>query len=206
MIGPTGDVIIAMGLFLTVGILPLPPIKAQLIPSESWAFIAQVSAADFYKRGLNKAKRKDWKGAIADYTQALRINPNDSSIYFSRALARQSIRDCQGAISDFTQAIKFGFIDVLTACNYLIRDSVRFELGNYQGAIEDYTQVIRLDPTSAQAYSKRAIARSRIGDRTGATADHQKAARLSRKKEYKVSNLGADLGNVNCLLLLPYAK
>lgn len=62
------------------------------------------------------------------------------------------------------------------------RGNVHFELRNYQGAIADYTQAIRLDPTSAQAYSKRASVRVMIGDQKGATEDRQKATNLPRKQ------------------------
>lgn len=79
------------------------------------------------------------------------------------------------------------WMDTLTAGNYLGRGDARLALKDYQGAIADYNQVLRLDPeTAATTYSKRAVARSRIGDSKGADEDRQKAASLPKKPESRV--------------------
>ncbi len=38
--------------------------------------IAQVSAEDFFNRGVEKFDAGDLEGAIADYNEAIRLNPN----------------------------------------------------------------------------------------------------------------------------------
>ncbi|WP_416309680.1 tetratricopeptide repeat protein, partial [Spirulina sp. 06S082] len=42
---------------------------------------------DFYRQGLEKAKREDYLGAIAAFTQALQRNPHFADIYYQRGLA-----------------------------------------------------------------------------------------------------------------------
>lgn len=49
--------------------------------------IAQTSAKDFYNRGTDKLKRGDYRGAIEDFNQALRLNPKDATAYDSRGVA-----------------------------------------------------------------------------------------------------------------------
>ncbi|NEU84031.1 tetratricopeptide repeat protein [Nostoc sp. UIC 10630] len=62
--------------------------------------------ADAYNnRGLSRYILGDTKGAINDYNQALRINPNHADAYNNRGLARSTLGDKQGAINDYNQAL-----------------------------------------------------------------------------------------------------
>ncbi|QLE39557.1 tetratricopeptide repeat protein [Nostoc sp. C052] len=62
--------------------------------------------ADAYNnRGLSRYVLGDIKGAINDYNQALRINPNHADAYNNRGLARSTLGDKQGAINDYNQAL-----------------------------------------------------------------------------------------------------
>ena len=49
---------------------------------------------------LGRARRDkgDYDGAIADYTEALRLNPADATAYYNRGLARTDKGDLDGAI------------------------------------------------------------------------------------------------------------
>lgn len=51
-------------------------------------------------------------------------------------------------------------------------------------ALIDYTLAIQIDPESALAYSKRAVARDRIGDKKAAAEDRQKAASLPEARMF----------------------
>ncbi len=44
-------------------------------------------------------------GAIADFDQAIKANPNYAGAYFNRGLARQEKREFEPAIADFSRAI-----------------------------------------------------------------------------------------------------
>lgn len=54
---------------------------------------------------------------------------------------------------------------------------------NHVGAIQAFDQVLQLQPTDADAYGHRCVARHRVGDRQGAIADCQQAAALYLKQE-----------------------
>ncbi len=64
----------------------------------------QFTAKDWITRGIAKGKAGDADGAIADYTEAIRLNPNAASAFYNRAVARQAKGDRRGATADFTQA------------------------------------------------------------------------------------------------------
>jgi tetratricopeptide (TPR) repeat protein len=46
----------------------------------------------------------EFQGAIADYSEALRINPNYGAAYQNRGVARRDSGDKPGAIQDFQKA------------------------------------------------------------------------------------------------------
>ncbi|MEA5532191.1 tetratricopeptide repeat protein, partial [Dolichospermum sp. UHCC 0684] len=48
----------------------------------------------------------DVKGAVEDYNQALRLNPNQGEAYYNRGLARKILGDLEGAIEDYNQALR----------------------------------------------------------------------------------------------------
>ncbi|MFK0734953.1 MAG: tetratricopeptide repeat protein, partial [Gloeotrichia echinulata HAB0833] len=83
----------------------------------------------------------DIKGAIEDYNQALKINPNDAQAYNNRGGARVNSGDFKGAIEDFNQALK---INPNLAEAYKNRGVARYLSGDKQGAIADWQKAADL--------------------------------------------------------------
>jgi tetratricopeptide (TPR) repeat protein len=122
----------------------------------------------------------DAKGALADSTQAITLDPQASDIaktYLSRGVARISLDDAKGASADFTKAIE---LDPKFGAAYQSRGNARALLGDSAGAIADYTKAIELDPGSAAAYVMRGRVRMLIGDRADGCRDLVQAANLGR--------------------------
>jgi tetratricopeptide (TPR) repeat protein len=66
-----------------------------------------IASAEAYKsRGDQRAASGDKQGALSDFNQALRINPDYAQAYNSRGSIRAELDDRQGAISDFSQALR----------------------------------------------------------------------------------------------------
>ncbi|NMG20321.1 tetratricopeptide repeat protein [Brasilonema bromeliae] len=93
----------------------------------------------FYRRGEEKARKGDYEGAIVDFNEFLRLNPNGFKAYYNRGLARQKLGDYEGAIIDFDKYLRFNPNDVEARQN---RGLLRFELGDYKGAIADYSSAM----------------------------------------------------------------
>ena len=61
----------------------------------------------YFNRGLNKRYIEDYKGAISDYTQAIKLRPDYYKAYNNRGVAKLSIEDYLGSITDFTMTVKY---------------------------------------------------------------------------------------------------
>ncbi|MCW3108273.1 MAG: hypothetical protein JWQ09_2779 [Segetibacter sp.] len=61
----------------------------------------------YFNRGLNKRYLNNLKGAIADYTEAIKLRPDYYKAYNNRGYARLLLEEYQLAIADFTQTIKY---------------------------------------------------------------------------------------------------
>ena len=61
-------------------------------------------AIAFYNRALAYESKDDYVRAIADYDEALRLNPNDADALLYRGLDKQRIGDKAGAEADITAA------------------------------------------------------------------------------------------------------
>jgi tetratricopeptide (TPR) repeat protein len=125
--------------------------------------------------------------AIADYTQAIRLDPDYAVVYNDRGIAYYSKGDYDHAIEDYTQAIH---LNQNLADAYDGRGSVYNIKGDHDRAIADYTQAIRLNPNSAGAYMNRGTAYHEKGNYDHAISDYNQAIRLDPNMAVAYSNRG----------------
>ena len=133
------------------------------------------SVEELVNRGIEKGKKGDLDGAIAEFTRAIELNPKDDAPYYNRAQAKWLKKDAAGAIADYTRAIELGSQNPAAYNN---RGNARAENNDRDGAIADYTRAIELKPDYARAYYNRAVAKQAKGDVTGAKADFKTAEKL----------------------------
>jgi tetratricopeptide (TPR) repeat protein len=136
---------------------------------------ADESDADLVNRGIEKGKKGDLDGALADFDRAIELNPKDDAGYYNRAQAKRLKKDAAGAVVDYTRAIERGSKNPAAYNN---RGNARAENNDPAGAIADYTHAIELKPDYARAYYNRAVAKEAKGDAAGAAADFKSAEKL----------------------------
>lgn len=104
--------------------------------------IVQNPAEDFFNSGLAKSEAGDIPGAIADYTAAIRLNPNYAKAYNKRGIIHgRDLKDYPAAKTDFDRAIA---IDPNYGDAYYNRARVRELLEDKPGAIGDYQKAAEL--------------------------------------------------------------
>jgi tetratricopeptide (TPR) repeat protein len=92
------------------------------------------TAEEYYNRAVDLGEAEDYQGAIADYTSAIKLDPDYAEAYFNRAYDRSEVKDYEGAIADYTKVIELA-PDAAEA--YFNRGMARAKLGDIEGARED---------------------------------------------------------------------
>ena len=130
----------------------------------------------YLDKGNLKADLNDFVGAIEDYTNAIRINPQFGTSYSSRGSSKFNINNFLEAIEDFTKAIEINIIDSASYCG---RGASKHMISDYFGAIEDYTKAIEIErqiegirDELPEAFFGRSKAKAKIGDFEGSKKDN----------------------------------
>jgi TonB family protein len=134
------------------------------------------TAEDFYKKGSKENKSGMTDAAIADFGQAIALNPNYAKAYLGRGNAKADKKDFDGAIADCDRAIA---LDPKYIHAYAARGYAKAQIRDFDGAIADDNQAIALDPSYAHAYRNRGNAKMGKKDFDGALADFDQAIALS---------------------------
>src|SRR2546426_6052037 len=109
--------------------------------------------------GNAKARNKDYDGAIADFTEAIKI-ANDlpgvlrSGPYINRGLAYEKKGDLDAALDDLNKAIKIQSNNVYA---YQDRAVLHEKRNEFAEAVADYTKAIKINLKFAPPYSGRGL-------------------------------------------------
>ncbi|MEG4247753.1 tetratricopeptide repeat protein [Microcoleus sp. Pol10D4] len=134
-------------LIATIGILTIlgnvsPAVSAEFSALIVQRTIVQNTAEDLFNSALKKSEAGDIQGAIADYTEAIRLNPNYAKAYNKRGIIHgRNLKDYQTAKADFDRAIE---INPNYGDAYYNRARVREFLEDKDGAIADYHKAAEL--------------------------------------------------------------
>jgi tetratricopeptide (TPR) repeat protein len=160
-----------------------------------------ISIRAYKRRAEIKLELEDYKGAIADYNEVIRLNPTSPTTHNNRGEAKILSGALQGGLSDLRIAAnlyqQIGLrgaslriqdrIEAYRAYEFILSGDEKKEQKDYKGAIVDYNEAIRRivdykgairnNPTSL-AFFVRADAKKELKDYQGAIADYNEAIRL----------------------------
>ena len=160
----------------------LTALVTRLGPAKPLSKGKQSISADTYSiRGYVNSELGDYKGAIAAYTQAIRLKPDYAVAYIGRGLAKARLGQYVAAISDYDTTIRLkpDYVDA-----YNNRGLAKNNLGQHFAAITDYDTAIRLKPDYAEAYYNRGNAKADLGQYFAAIADYDIVIRLKPDAAY----------------------
>jgi Tfp pilus assembly protein PilF len=164
-----------------------------------------------FKRGLAAFGVGSFDRAIADFTEAIRLDPNAFGARFYRGIIHALAGRSQEALADYTAAIQLqpdrpeAYLErarvyiglgaetlALNDCNeairlrpdaeaYLVRAGLHHEMGSYDQAVADCDRALRLRPGDPAAFFLRGLTRYHSGDYAGAVADLTEVIRRDPK-------------------------
>ncbi|MBW4497732.1 MAG: serine protease [Oscillatoria princeps RMCB-10] len=167
------------------------PIQMFLKPDSQMAKGTQPEPAKdataHFSQGFALEQQGDLKGALAEYSQAIAMNPNYADAYNNRGVVRYDSGDKPAALADYNEAIR---INPNLASAYYNRGLVRYDSGDKPAALADYNQAIRINPNYADAYNNRGVVRYDSGDKPAALADYNQAIRINPNYADAYNNRG----------------
>jgi tetratricopeptide (TPR) repeat protein len=154
-------------------------------------------AAFYTNRGIVYADQQKWDLAVADYTQAIAINPNLAEAYNNRGIVYRNQQKWDLAVADYTQAIA---INPNLAEAYTNRGNVYRNQQKWDLAVADFTQAIAINPNLAEAYYNRGNVYADLQKWDLALADYTQAIAINPNYAEAYGNRGIvylNLGDIN---------
>ena len=65
-----------------------------------------MTAEEYSERGTKYMREGNFDGAIADFNEAIKLEPDNPFLYCKRGMAYKNKNRCELAVADFTEAIR----------------------------------------------------------------------------------------------------
>jgi tetratricopeptide (TPR) repeat protein len=144
-------------------------------------------ASTYYNRAISYRQKGEIDSALADYNEAIRINPKHARAFNNRGTLYKEKGDLDRAIADFGEAIR---LDPKFAAAYFNRGNAYDDKGDDAKALADLEAAIKLDPKNAAAFTVRGVVWRRKGDFDRAVADFTQAIELDPGYAIAYANRG----------------
>ena len=140
----------------------IPPVVDQPLASvaDEPAAPPPTDAAGFSQRGVTFLVRRDYPKAIADLSQAIKLDPKASSHFYNRGLAYLQSDRPELAVADFDTALSLKPGDTLAL---LARGRALLERGEEAKARADFEAALKPDPNDYRMLLRRAEAYRQAG-------------------------------------------
>jgi tetratricopeptide (TPR) repeat protein len=142
---------------------------------ESKGFTSEDRANLYYQRGLAYAARNDFKLAVNDHKEAIRLSPQHLGSHIKLAAALASLGQTKETLAAYDQAVE-RFPNILVVIND--RGKLRRSIGDLDGAIADFTRCLALDPKSGVCLVNRGLCLVEQNGSQAAEGDFSEALKL----------------------------
>jgi tetratricopeptide (TPR) repeat protein len=109
--------------------------------------MSEMDDAAYLKRGNEYFGKGDYDHAIADYSKAISLNPDNIDAYGGRGNTYSFKGDSDSAIADYSQAISLD-PNYATGAYYGNRAQEYLTKGDFAPALADFEQLLRFRPSN----------------------------------------------------------
>lgn len=111
----------------------------------------EAESRKYVKEGVIKFYRSDFDGAMSDFNEAIRLDPENSVAYFNRGNIYMSLKDYKNALFDYDKAIELNknFADA-----YYNRGQLKFYKGDRDASCEDWLKAEELGKKNIEEQTK----------------------------------------------------
>lgn len=123
----------------------------------------------FHSRGYAYYKKDNYEAALVDFSEAIRLDPEDAHALNGRCWMRAIVgRDLREALDDCNESLRLRPNDPATMDS---RGFACLRLGQLNHAIAEYDGALAIAPNQAESRYGRGAAKLQKGDRAGGNAD-----------------------------------
>jgi tetratricopeptide (TPR) repeat protein len=108
--------------------------------------------AALQQRGTAYTSEQKFPQAIADFSEALKMKPNDAGIHERRAYVEMKMNDLDKALADYSEAIRLSPDEVRY---HLYRGYIYERKGDVKNSMADTEKALKLDKHNAEALSRK---------------------------------------------------
>lgn len=166
-------------------LISMPPAEAAKIVADARPLDVAPGTADrdvnttaqnFVDRGKKAYQERDYKTAIEQYSEALKLKPSDARLFYNRGLAYYKSEALEPALADFTEALNLAPSLYFAFMN---RGNIYSRLDRFADAVADYDKAIAIKPDDFLIWFNRGVAHGRLGNTETALQDLNEALRLN---------------------------
>jgi tetratricopeptide (TPR) repeat protein len=168
-----------------------PEVAIEACTAELAGSAGSASALPLTNRANAYAQKGMPEKAIADYTAALRIDPNNASAFRNRGLVYLKHKNYTLALADLDRAIALEGVALRKPYRYRARAYVA--LGRYEKAIEDFDMALRNDGSNMDLRAERAGAKQAARRKDAEEADACLRYKFAKRSGERDADLGYEL-------------
>lgn len=135
-------------------------------------------------RGILRARKGNYEGAVSDFNSAIKINPKSAKAYYNRGLSHAYLEEIKQSIDDFTRATE---LDPGYSIAWFQRGYWKEISGDLTGSLNDLNKAKELMPHDKNLIISLAITNYRLNNKEQACTYLNQAREMGSEKAEELS-------------------
>jgi tetratricopeptide (TPR) repeat protein len=133
----------------------------------------------YVSRGRCKTALNDFHGALSDYEEGVKLDPNNVIGLGDIGVGLIDLKDYKGAIKHLNRVLEMKMDDQTKSHMYVLRGIAEYASHDYKGTVADDDKALQLVNNDSEALNDRGSAKLAMGDKSGAEKDFAAAKKAT---------------------------